>query len=192
MVLDSRLPARLNELSDRQEGALANPLKPDQDVVGTISTNNGPLEVIVERVNRGAAGRVWLFSRGTLASIPDVYDQVDLISIDRFLPRVLVRFRPGGIRLFDWLVLCLGIPLCYRLLGLLTPLLGLLTAWLPRRAGTSRSTAFHVPGFVRLLLLAVAIRWLLADVDLPLMERRFWSTSRRCSPSQRSSGYCCC
>ena len=60
VVLDSRLPARLNELSDRPEGALANPLKPDEDVVGTINTNNGPLELVVERVNRGSAGRVWL------------------------------------------------------------------------------------------------------------------------------------
>src|SRR5262249_36065356 len=31
VVLDSRLPARLNDLSDRPEGSLANPLKPGQD-----------------------------------------------------------------------------------------------------------------------------------------------------------------
>jgi MscS family membrane protein len=35
-VLDSRLPARIDEISDRPEGRLANPLRPDQDVVATI------------------------------------------------------------------------------------------------------------------------------------------------------------
>ena len=57
VVLDSRLPPRLSELSDRPEGSLANPLKPDQDIVGTITTANGPLDLVVERVNRGARGR---------------------------------------------------------------------------------------------------------------------------------------
>src|SRR4051794_23044231 len=47
VVLDSRLPARLNELSDRPEGSLPNPLKADQDVIGTVSTANGRLDLIV-------------------------------------------------------------------------------------------------------------------------------------------------
>jgi hypothetical protein len=65
-VLDRRLPPRLNELSDRPEGSLANLLKPDEDIIGTIATDNGPLELLVERVNRGALGPVWLFSHKTL------------------------------------------------------------------------------------------------------------------------------
>ena len=76
VVLDTRLPARLAEVSDRPEGGLANPLKPDLDVVGTISTAGGPTDIFVERVNRGA-GPIWLFSRSTLDSIPDVYDEID-------------------------------------------------------------------------------------------------------------------
>ena len=46
VVLDSRLPARLPELSDRPEGSLTNPFKPNQDVIGTIETSNGPLDII--------------------------------------------------------------------------------------------------------------------------------------------------
>ena len=49
-------PPRLDELSDRPEGSLANPLKPDQDIVGTITTADGPLDLVLERVNRGAPG----------------------------------------------------------------------------------------------------------------------------------------
>src|SRR6185437_15827573 len=52
VVLDTRLPARLNLVSDRPEGSLANPLKPDQDVIGTIATESAPLDVILARVTR--------------------------------------------------------------------------------------------------------------------------------------------
>src|SRR4030088_3653045 len=63
MVLDRRLPARLNQLSDKPEGSLPDPLKPDEDLVGTISTANGELNILVERVDRGKVGKVWVFSR---------------------------------------------------------------------------------------------------------------------------------
>ncbi len=123
VVLDSRLPPRLSELSDRPEGSLANPLKPDQDIVGTITTASGPLDIVVERVNGRGPGPVWLFSRKTLEAIPDVYDDVDLVAIDRFLPTFLTKPRIAGIRLFAWLVLVLVVPLCYLLMGLLGRLL---------------------------------------------------------------------
>ena len=53
VVLDRRLSARLIDISDRPEGSMANPLKPDSDVVGSITTANGPLELVVQRVTRG-------------------------------------------------------------------------------------------------------------------------------------------
>src|ERR1044071_8790428 len=43
IVLDRRLPARINEISDKSEGSLLNPLKPDEDFIGTISTTEGTL-----------------------------------------------------------------------------------------------------------------------------------------------------
>ena len=46
---DSRLPVRLSQLSDRPEGTPDNPLQPDLDIVGTINTKRGPLELVLER-----------------------------------------------------------------------------------------------------------------------------------------------
>ncbi len=172
-VLDSRLPARLNEVSDRPDGGLANPLKPDQDVVGTISTAEGPLDIIVERVNRGSAGRIWLFSRQTLEAIPDVAREVDLVSIDSFIPRSM-KTRIGGVRAFEWVVLAVLGPLSYWLIGLVGLLIGRLIT--VRRSPAHASTTRQVfPGFVRLLILAGAIRWLLTVVAVPLIERQFWT-----------------
>src|SRR5262245_64401474 len=103
VVLDTRLPARLNQVSDRPEGSLTNLLKPDQDIVGAIDTNEGSLDIVVERLNRGASGSVWLFSRRTLDAIPRAYEEIHRVSIDAWLPRFLTRPRIGGIRFFEWL-----------------------------------------------------------------------------------------
>jgi MscS family membrane protein len=118
VVLDTRLPARLAELSDRPDGSLANPLKPDQDVVGTISTADGPLDLLVERVDDNRSGRVWLFSRRTLDAIPAVYDEIHKVTAERYLPGYLTRIRVGGIRLFEWIAFFVGLPMLYRGIGL--------------------------------------------------------------------------
>ena len=177
VVLDTRLPARLNEVSDRPEGAVPNPLKPDVDVVGTIATGGGPLDIFVERVNRGASGRIWLFSSRTLSSIPDVYHEIDLISVDEYLPR-LAKSRIARIRLFDWLVLFVVVPLLYYMIGLLGKLFRPVIAFWRRRYMPAAAARLEpAPGYIRLLVLAVVIRWLLGSVDLPLMERQFWAAT---------------
>jgi MscS family membrane protein len=56
-VIDRRLPARLNQISDRPEGSLPDPLKPDEDLIGVIKTADGDLDILVERVDRGKGGQ---------------------------------------------------------------------------------------------------------------------------------------
>lgn len=176
VVLDSRLPARLNDLSDRPEGDPDNPLKPDQDVVGTINTANGPFDLVVERVTRGKSAPVWLFSRQTLSFIPEAHDEIDLITLDRFLPDMLAKPRIAGIRLFEWLVLLVVLPFCYRLLGALNWLARPFVAlWRSRSGARAGQADVRVPGLVRLVLLGIGIRWVLGTIDLPLLERQFWS-----------------
>jgi len=176
VVMDSRLPARLNELSDRPEGSSDNPLKPDENVVGTINISGGSFDVVVERMTRGTSGPIWLFSRKTLASIPDAYAEIDLVVVDRFVPRILGKPRIGGIRLFEWLVLLVVLPLGYRLLGSLDwAFRPLMRFWRRRTGFSNRHPSGHVPGLIRLVILAVAIRWILGNLDLPLVERQFWS-----------------
>src|SRR6476661_6472650 len=99
-VLDRRLPARLNELSDSPEGALPDPLRPDEDLVGTISTSKGDLDILLERVDRGRLGKVWLFSRKTLDFIPDVFLELSTPPVEKVLPEFLVKTRVAGIQLF--------------------------------------------------------------------------------------------
>ena len=178
-VLDRRLPARLNELSDEPDGSVPDPLRPDEDLVGTIPTANGDLDIKLERIDRGKAGKVWLFSRNTLNSIPGVFQELSMPPVENFLPPLLVKIRLATIPLYEWLAVFIGIPLLYMLTGLLGRALRSGVGVLRRRVGDNFSlpTGRVLPAPLRLILVALIIRWLLTVVGLSLLARQFWSTT---------------
>lgn len=177
IVLDTRLPARLSQLSDTPEGSGTNPSLPNQDLVGMIVTATGNVDIIVERVQRGSTEAVWLFSGTTLESVPALYEEIALDWSRTLFPAFLIRTQIGGIRLIEWIAVLLGLPVFYLLTALLsrilTPLMGLLWGRLFKQSDLFRRDFLPPPA--RLLLLAVAIRWLLFRVPLPLLARQFWT-----------------
>ena len=178
LVLDRRLPARLNLLSDKPEGSAPDPLRPDEDLVGTIATSKGNLDVMIERVDRGKVGKVWLFSRKTLTAIPDVYRELSTSSVEQFLPGFVVENRVANVPLYEWLAVFVGLPFLYLLTGLVSRAIGF-AVWVFRRRFLRSSRPRNpriLPTPVRLLLVAFAIRWLLSVIALPLLARQFWST----------------
>jgi MscS family membrane protein len=176
VVLDRRLPARLNQLSDDPEGSFSTPLRPDQELVGTISSNHGKVDIFVERVDRGKAGFLWLFSSETLDAIPGLYDEVNEVSVDTILPEFLVSHRIAGIVLFEWLAVLVGMPLLYFLIVLLNRVLSRLVGQWRRRLYKRPDIPDSkvLPSPVRLLLLALLIYWITSKLRLSLLERQFW------------------
>ncbi len=177
IVLDRRLPARLNQLSDKPEGSQFDPLNPDNDLVGNIETNDGSAQILLERVDRGKSGFVWLFSSKTLESIPGVYEEIDVVSAEDVLPGFLVTTRVLGIQLFEWVALLVGLPLLYFVTVLLNRLLGFLVGRVRRRL--KNNPDLTIPEVLnkptRLLLIALTINWLRSRVGLSLLARQFWS-----------------
>ncbi len=178
MVLDRRLPARLNELSDKPEGSQRDPLHPDRELVGTITSANGNVDIVLERVDRAKIGQIWLFSRETLEAIPDIYDEIDAVDVDAFLPAFLVENRIASIPLFEWVIVLVGLPLIYLFTLLLSRLLSPLIGKLLRRLAKKRDLPNPeiLPQPIRLLFIAIAIRWLMSKVHLSLLARQFWSS----------------
>jgi len=178
VVLDRGLPARLNQLSDQPEGSLPDQLNPNEDIVGTVNTDNTHLDILLERVDRGEAGRVWLFSQKTLNSIPGIFQELNTPPVEAFLPKYLVETRLATIPLFQWLAMFAGLPFLYFLTGWLGRLMGWGAGALLRRPRkeVELRTYTILPHPVRLLLLALVIRWLLSKVALSLLSRQFWST----------------
>jgi MscS family membrane protein len=178
-VINRRLPPRLNEISDMPEGSQRDPLNPDEDLVGVIQIANGDLDILVERVDRGKAGKVWLFSRKTLASIPGAFQELNNSALERFLPNFMITTRVAEIPLYNFVAFFVGMPFLYWLTGVLNLVVSLAAGVLRRRLrGNDDLPNPQVlrPPF-RLLLLALAIRWLISTVPLPLLARQFWSTT---------------
>jgi MscS family membrane protein len=177
-VLDRRLPARLNQLSTRPEGSQYFPDRLDTDLVGTIDSAGGAIDIMVQRVDQGKNSAVWLFSKETLAGIPELYDEVNLVSVDNVLPAFVTERKIAQIPLFQWLFVLVGMPVIYVLTGLLDRLISPLANRMWRRLrGQAAVKHVHVaPIPVRLLLLTVVIRWMIANLNLSLLTREFWSS----------------
>lgn len=103
------------------------------ELVGTISTASGNVDIWLERVDRGTLGSLWLFSSESLDSIPDLYKETISAPVENVLPGFLTNTRFVGIPLFEWLVLFVGLPLFFFSMVLLNRLLrGLLGAAIRR------------------------------------------------------------
>jgi MscS family membrane protein len=173
VVLDTRLPARLAQVSDHPDGSRTNPLMPDRELVGTITGPAGGVEIALERVTGPDARPVWLFARSTVQSIPVLYDAM-VAQQGQALPAFLGG-RLGGLRLVEWLAVLVGLPLLYLATGLLnrllTPLVGRVRRKLFGTVAGPRGAVLPVPA--RLLLLVFVGRSLLATLPLSLMVRLF-------------------
>jgi len=74
--------------------------------VGTISSDNRNVDIFVEHVDRGKSGSLWLFSSKTLDAIPDLYDEINVVSVDTF-SRSSGEYSISRLPLFEWLAVFL-------------------------------------------------------------------------------------
>lgn len=176
VVLNCRLPAQLQKLSDEPEGSPTDPMKPRRDLVGRVASNSGAVDILLERVDRGALS-IWLFSRETLEQIPDVYQEIETVSIHDLLPESLIRTQLLGIPLFECLALFVGLPLLYLTTVLLNRLLaafiGRAVRYLLNQPDLPNPRGLALPA--RFLVVALTIYTLISKVSLPLLARQFWS-----------------
>jgi MscS family membrane protein len=177
VVLDTRV-RELSRLSDVPEGTRANPDSPGLEVVGTIRSAAGNVDVVLEQKPRPDGTAIWLFSRGTLEWIPGVYQEIALARNTTILPPPLTTVRVGGIRLIEWAVMLIVLGLLYPLIVLLNRALTAVVRKV-RPAGferTSFATRGIVPAPARLLLLALLGWGVLSALPFSLLSRQFWSS----------------
>jgi MscS family membrane protein len=177
-VLDRRLPAKLNNLSNDPNGSMSDPLDSRREHVGAVQSENGNVDIYLERVDRPNGVSIWLFSRQTLAAIPDIYEEIDAVKVENVLPDFLLQ-RFYGFTLFGWLFFLVLLPLSYLILSganrVLSPLIGFALRHLTKRPDITDPAVLPHP--VRLLIIAGWIRWLLYHYSMPLVARQAGSTT---------------
>lgn len=177
VVLNRPLPARLIEINDTPEGSATDLPNPNQELVGVVKSARGETNIVLERVNRGKDGQIWLFSSQTLNSIPGIYEEITRLPLSKILPKWMVNTRFADTPLYEWLTVLLGIPLVYFLTGLLGLLIRLLVNLVRRMFRVPvLPRAQILPAPARLILLGLVIRWMLYRFRLPLLARQFWFT----------------
>lgn len=176
-VLDRKLPAKLNNVSNEPLGALADPVDSRRELIGSVVTEGGGADIYLERIDRPGIGSIWLFSRQTLADIPSVYQEINVVQVESIAPEFLLK-RYFGIALFGWCYFLLFLPLLYLFLSVVNRVVGagigyLLRHWAHRPEVRNPCILPHP---VRLLILSGTIYLTLSKVSVSLLARQAAST----------------
>jgi MscS family membrane protein len=132
-ILNARFRGSLDSITNDPMGRQDNEPPRDQIVVGVTrpGSESFPLYLVHVDVSRGA--KVWLISRQTLDQVPEVYDSLRFAQLEKRLPKFLVKTRPLGMPLWQWIAIVVFAPIAL-LLGWLVALLLRLGSHKTRRA----------------------------------------------------------
>jgi MscS family membrane protein len=129
-VLDRTLWVDLDALSDAPEGDRDDGLPARRELVGTIRTAQGPVDVVLERAAQADGTLGWKIAAATVSEIPDLYAEFGNGWLESFLPTPLLEIRFLSFYLWQWIALVLvsaaGLVLGWLTSGIVLRLLGLL------------------------------------------------------------------
>jgi MscS family membrane protein len=175
-ILERGSSGELTMLSAKPEGNLDDNLPPGKERVGTVQTSSRSLDILLERIQRGSTPPIWLFSAETLAKVPEVYQELDVNTLEDYLPKFLVNTSLLWFPLWRWLVILLIIPLAFVLATLLTRLITFLLLLYSRRniSVQGDQPAVRLAGPIRILIFASAI-WVISVFSQSVVASAFWT-----------------
>jgi MscS family membrane protein len=135
-VIDRTLWIDPEVLSDTEDGLTEDGLPPRRDLAGTIQSEAGPVDVVLERVPRDDGVLVWKLSSNTVAKIPDLYREFSYGPLAERLPAPLRDIRFLRLQLFQWIGLALLLLLVTGLSWLVTRLILRVTRMIAARTRT--------------------------------------------------------
>jgi MscS family membrane protein len=176
-VLDRKLPARLNNVSNDPLGSLTDPVDSKRELIGSVVTPDGGVDIYLERIDRPHAASIWLFSRETLTGIPDLYDEINATTVEHYVPSFLLK-KIFGISLFALAYFVVFVPLVYVLLSLLNSLGSAALAYILRRLLHRPELPKRniLPHPMRLLIVAATMGATGHKISLSLAARQIGST----------------
>jgi MscS family membrane protein len=176
VTLERGFSGKLAMLSNKSEGNLDDNLPPSKELVGTVKTSSGSLDILLERVQRGNSPSIWLFSAETLKNVQDISKELDIFTIDAYLPAFLVNTWFLGLALWQWIVILLLIPLTYGLATVATRLFTPVLLFFLRRTTKIRADRHMVrlTGPIRILIFALA-SWLISLYSRSVLMSAFWT-----------------
>jgi MscS family membrane protein len=174
VLMDSAFVGSLRRISTRPEGNLENGT-PELQTVGTFSTGDQDVPVVLVRVTDPNAGKIWLFSADTLSKVPELYDNIESHLIENKLPQSLVRNVILGMPLWQWLALLVSIPVAFAIGWALVLLLAIpRRLWLKFRNRPNLHSYSRVSKPLLVTFSTLAHRVIAAYLGLPLLPRLYY------------------
>lgn len=121
-ALQGHFESNIGLLSDDPNGEVEPGLPPGQVRAGALVVGEAKVDVILVRVDDPTSGKIWLISKETVASIPNLYAQMERAAptlADRIMPAMLTGRRVLGMSEAKWLGWLLSIPISWLLAYLL-------------------------------------------------------------------------
>jgi MscS family membrane protein len=175
-LLDQAFVGRIGALSDKPEGSPQPGIQLDRDRIGVFRINDTESNVDLVHVADPATGSVWLFSSGTLADVPKLFDQLEETGVEAELPRFLVTERILSTPLWRWIAFLLLIPLALALSWATVSLLrGGLRIWLRWRHNSVLQDLQNSIAAPLRLILTVVFHWAgITFTGFPLLFREYY------------------
>ena len=174
-ILERGFSGNVAMLSNKPEGNLDDSLPPSKERVGTVKTPSGSLDILLERVERGNGPPLWLFSAETLKNVPETYKELDVRTIEPYLPKFLVNTWVLWFPLWMWFLFLLVIPVLFGLSLLVTRLLTHILLFSVHRITKVRADQHvaRLTGPLRIVIFALAI-WFISLLSHSVTASVFW------------------
>ena len=127
------LVSSLDSLSRDPQGRLDDDLPPNQELLTGVHEGPGSFSIQLIRTDDDHGGKIWLISRKTLETIPEIYDSLQFSDLERKLPPTLTKHRFLYMPLWQWLAILLAIPVAVAIAWLLVLMPRLALAYYRKR-----------------------------------------------------------
>jgi len=176
VILERGSSGKVAMLSNKAEGFLDDNLPSSKERVGTVKTPSGSLDILLERVERGNNPPIWLFSAETLKNVPEIYKELDVRTIDTYLPKFLVNTWFLWFPLWQWFLIFLLIPVSFGLSILVTRFSTLMLLFSVHRIAKVRvdQHVARLTGPLRILVFASVV-WVISFFSHSVIASAFWT-----------------
>ncbi|HUO14860.1 MAG TPA: mechanosensitive ion channel family protein, partial [Verrucomicrobiae bacterium] len=174
IVMDRAFNGRVGSFT-QPEGVPQEGVPLGEQKIGTMSSGDIDVDLVMVRVNDPSAGKVWLVSAETLAKVPELYDQVQARQVESKLPSFLVKHQLAGMPLWQWLALILALPLAAGAGWIIVVILGIPWRWWVRRRGQADLSNWRSVSPPAWLIAATLLHQFFARyIGMPVLQRHYY------------------
>jgi MscS family membrane protein len=176
-VLSRTLWVDVETLSPEHGGKKNDGQPPNRDRLGTIKTQAGKVDILLQRIPRDDGVKIWKIAGVTVAQVPELYKEFGYGVLERFLPKVFFDLQFLNIALWQWIGLLVLVLLAaiasWFLTVLAVRLLGTLVAFTKTTLDDKLRTGAAGP--LRLAFAVLVFRAGLVPLGLGVGAMRFFS-----------------